>query len=155
MEKKAKQFLEKQCLLYPDKEIQVWYQDEARFGQKGIVSKVWTVQGVRPTLVRQNGFKSAYFIGAVNPTSGEKYSLLYDGLDTQVMNHFLKNIGKSIDSNAHVVMFVDGAGWHRSEELIVPQNITLYLLPPYSPELNPAERFFEELRKATANHVFA
>lgn len=96
--------------------------------------------------MRQNGFKSAYFIGAVNPTSGEKYSLLYDGLDTQVMNHFLKNIGKSIDSNAHAIMFVDGAGWHRSEELIVPKNITLYLLPPYSPELNPIEQIWGYLK---------
>jgi len=96
--------------------------------------------------VRQNGFKSAYFIGAVNPSTGDKYSLIYDGLDTQVMNQFLKNIGNRVESNVHIVMFVDGAGWHRSEELVVPSNITLYHLPPYSPELNPIEQIWGYLK---------
>lgn len=96
--------------------------------------------------MRQNGFKSAYFIGAVNPSTGDKYSLIYDGLDTQVMNQFLKNIGNRVESNVHIVMFVDGAGWHRSEELVVPSNITLYHLPPYSPELNPIEQIWGYLK---------
>lgn len=96
--------------------------------------------------MRQNGFKSAYLIGAVNPNTGDKYSLIYDGLDTQVMNQFLKNMGKRVDSTVHLVMFVDGAGWHRSEELVVPSNISLYYLPPYSPELNPIEQIWGYLK---------
>lgn len=146
MEKKAQIFLEKQSILFPEKKIQIWYQDEARFGQKGIVSKIWTIQGKRPTRYRQNGFKSAYFIGAVDPKTGDKYSLIYDGMDTQVMNQFLKNIGEKIDINTQMVMFVDGAGWHHSDELIVPENITLYELPPYSPELNPIEQIWGYLK---------
>lgn len=96
--------------------------------------------------MRQNGFKSAYFIGAVNPKTGDKYSLIYDGMDTQVMNQFLKNIGKKIGLTTHAVMFIDGAGWHRSDDLVVPSNITLYALPPYSPELNPIEQIWGYLK---------
>jgi transposase len=146
VEKKVKRFIRRQRELNPDKEVQVWYQDEARFGQKGIVSKVWASQGMRPTIARQNGFKSAYYIGAVNPVTGDKYSLIYDGLDTEVMNHFLKNISENIGSNIHIIMVVDCAGWHRSEDLVIPSNISLYYLPPYSPELNPIEQIWSYLK---------
>lgn len=124
----------------PDKEVQVWFQDEARFGQKGIVTRVWTIQGDRPVLPRQNGFKSSYFIGAVCPETGKKHALLFDGLDFRVMNLFLEDFSKTLAKNIHVVMVIDGAGWHKSEELVVPKNISLLHLPPYSPELNPIEQ---------------
>jgi transposase len=67
-------------------------------------------------------------------------------MDTQVMNEFLRSLSKTISRKTHVVMFVDGAGWHRSDDLIVPSNITLYPLPPYSPELNPIEQIWGYLK---------
>jgi hypothetical protein len=78
MEKKAQAFLKRQRSIHKNKEIQIWYQDESRFGQKGMVAKLWTIQGERPQIIRQNGFKSAYFVGAVNPKSGDKFSLISD-----------------------------------------------------------------------------
>lgn len=122
------------------------YGDEARFGQKGMTSKVWAPKGTRPTIVRQNGFKSAYFVGAVNPSTGQKYSLIFDGLDTRVMNEFLRRLSLSLKKNIHVILFVDGASWHGSDELEVPSNLTLYKLPPYSPELNPIEQIWLYLK---------
>jgi transposase len=145
-EKKAKKFLKDQKKKHAGKKIEVWYQDEARFGQKGIVTKIWTKKGNRPTRVRQNGFQSASIVGAVNPKTGEKYSLLYDGLDTEVMNHFLKNMGAKGGTDVHHVMFLDGAKWHQSENLVIPKNISLYFLPPYSPELNPIEQIWGYLK---------
>ena len=156
MEKKAKAFLKKEISIREEKEVQIWFQDEARFGQKGIVAKLWTVQGDRPKVIRQNGFKSAYFVGAVNPKTGAKFSLIFDGLDTRVMNLFLDGISRTEKPNVHIVMFVDGAGWHSSDELIVPKNITLYYLPPYSPELNPIERLWDYLKENyLSGRVFA
>ena len=131
---------------YPDKEIETWFQDEARFGQKGIVTKIWTIQGDRPTLPRQNGFKSSYFIGAVCPRTGKKHALLFDGLDFRVMNVFLEDFSRTLEKNVHVVMVIDGAGWHKSEDLIIPENISLLCLPPYSPELNPIEQIWSYLK---------
>ncbi len=101
---------------------------------------------MRDQLPRQDGFKSAYIIGAVNPESGQKYSLLFDGLDSRVMNEFLLGLSQSIQPRRHVILFVDGASWHSSEELQVPSNITLYFFPPYSPELNPIERLWLYLK---------
>ncbi len=95
---------------------------------------------------RQDGFKSAYIIGAVNPSSGQKYSLLFDGLDSRVVNEFLLGLSGEIQPRRHVILFVDGASWHSAEDLQVPANITLYFLPPYSPELNPIERLWNYLK---------
>jgi transposase len=95
---------------------------------------------------RQDGFKSAYIIGAVNPVSGQKYSLLFDGLDGRVMSEFLKRLSNEIQPRRHVVLFVDGASWHNCEDLVIPSNITLYFFPPYSPELNPIERLWNYLK---------
>jgi transposase len=131
---------------YPDKKVQIWYQDEARFGQKGIVTKIWTIEGTRPTLPRQNGFKSSYFIGAVCPETGKKHALLFDGLDSRVVNIFLDDFSKTLSRNVHVVMVMDGAGWHKAEDLIVPKNISLLPLPPYSPELNPIDQIWDYLK---------
>jgi hypothetical protein len=156
VEKKAKAFIKKQRLTHKDKEIQLWFQDESRFGQKGIVSKLWTVQGERPQIIRQNGFKSAYFVGAVNPQSGDKFSLIFDGIDTRIMNLFLDGVSQSVKSSDHIIMFVDGAGWHSAEDLAVPKNMTLYHLPPYSPELNPIERLWDYLKENyLSGRVFA
>jgi transposase len=95
---------------------------------------------------RQDGFKSAYIIGAVNPETGQKFSLLFDGLDTRVFNHFLAGLSAQIQPRRHVILFIDGAKWHSGEDLEVPKNITLYFLPPYSPELNPIERLWNYLK---------
>jgi hypothetical protein len=156
MEKKAQAFLRKQDSINKGKEIQIWFQDESRFGQKGIVAKLWTVQGDRPQIIRQNGFKSAYLVGAVNPKTGEKFSLIFDGIDSRIMNVFFDGISRKVKPNVHIIMFVDGAGWHSSDELIIPKNITLYHLPPYSPELNPIERLWDYLKENyLSGRVFA
>lgn len=104
------------------------------------------MRGCRPTLPRQNGFKSAYFVGAVCPESGEKYALLFDGLDSRVMNVFLENYSLALKKHVHAILIVDGAGWHKAEDLVVPKNLSLFCLPPYSPELNPIEQVWGYLK---------
>ena len=144
MEKKAQGFIDQKKKEH--RSLEIWFQDEARFGQKGISNRIWTVEGIRDQRPRQDGFKSAYIIGAVNPVSGQKYSLLFDGLDGRVMSTFLIGLSKEIQPRRHVILFVDGASWHSSEELEIPPNITLYFLPPYSPELNPIERLWNYVK---------
>ena len=146
MEKKAQRFVDAQRLSRPSKQIQIWFQDEARFGQKGIVTKIWTMQGSRPTLPRQNGFKSAYFVGAVCPESGQKHTLLFDGLDSRVMNVFLEDYSQMLGKNVHAILIIDGASWHKAEDLVIPKNASLFCLPPYSPELNPIEQIWGYLK---------
>ncbi len=114
--------------------------DEARVGQKGGVTHVWYQKGVRPRGVRQQGFASAYLFGAVCPERGEGMALVLPEVSTAAMDVFLAELARAVPAGSHAALVLDGAGWHVSEDLTVPANLTLIHPPPYSPELNPVER---------------
>ena len=129
--------------------------DEARIGQKNSLTRVWGQTGSRPVAPKDLGFPSAYVFGAVCPSAGKAAALIMPICNTVAMNHHLSEISSQVAADAHAVVILDGAGWHRSQGLAVPCNITLLELPPYSPELNPVERVWHYLRShCLANSVF-
>lgn len=99
--------------------------------------------------------ENTYAYGAVNIISGQLESLILPHCDTGCMQIFLDEIsGRHPDEK--IAMVVDGAGWHKSKSLKVPENMRLIHLPPYSPELNPVEHIWDELReKGFHNRVFS
>jgi hypothetical protein len=75
--------------------------------------------------------------------------------NAEAMNRHLEDIGKAVAPGAHAALILDGAGWHDSQDLVMPENITPIILPPYSPELNSAENLWEYLRKnKLANRLY-
>ena len=133
----------------------MWFQDEARIGQKNTLTRVWGQTGSRPTAPKDLGFASAYVFGAVCPSQGKAAALIMPICNTAAINHHLSEISSQVAADAHAVVILDRAGWHRSQALVVPGNITLLELPPYSPELNPVERIWHYLRSHwLANTVF-
>lgn len=142
--------------------VEVWFQDEARIGQKNSLTRVWGQTGSRPVAPKDLGFASAYLFGAVCPSQGKAAALIMPVCNTAAMNHHLGEISSQVAADAHAVVILKpapaeagGAGWHRSQGLVVPGNITLLPLPPYSPELNPVERIWHYLRSHwLANSVF-
>jgi len=87
-----------------------------------------------------------YLFGAVNPLTGESSALLAPTVNTAYRNHHLRFISEQAGVDVHVILVLDGAGWHVAKALEVPSNMTLLHLPPYSPELNPVERLWAYLR---------
>ena len=139
----------------PGTRVELWFQDEARIGQKNSLTRVWGQTGGRPAAPKDLGFASAYLFGAVCPKAGKGAALIMPLCNTTAMNHHLSEISSQVATDAHAVVILDGAGWHRSQGLVVPDNITLLPLPPYSPELNPVERVWHYLRSHwLANSVF-
>ena len=126
--------------------------DEARIGQKGRLTHVWYQKGVRPRGVRQQGFASAHLFGAVCPERGEGVALVLPEVSTAAMGVFLAELSRAVPAGTHAALVLDGAGWHVSEDLTVPANLTLIHPPPYSPELNPVERVWEYLRDRWLSH---
>jgi transposase len=124
----------------------VWFQDEARFGQQGTLTRVWARTGSRPTAVRQTQYQYLWVLCAACPVSGESVGLISPALNTQVINVFLDQMSRELKPDTHAVLIWDGAGFHRANELKVPANITLLQLPPYTPELNPIENLWHYLR---------
>jgi transposase len=140
---------------HPDKTIEVWFQDEARFGQQGTVTRKWARKGSRPPAVKQTRYDYLYVLGAACPATGQTVGLLSPHLNTDVVNRFFKQFTKEVDPEVHVVMFWDQAGFHTAKKLEPPPNLTLIPLPPYCPELNPIENLWHYLRSHHwSNHAF-
>ena len=97
--------------------------------------------------MRQIGYQWAYIFTAIRPATGEDVTLVLPVVNAAAMQVFLNHVAASRPPDAHLVLVLDGAGWHVSRDLTVPDNITLVVLPPYSPELNPVERVWLYLRE--------
>lgn len=115
-------------------------------GTQGILSRGWTLKGERLRLPRAHGFVSLYFVGAVIPDTGEVFSLVFPVSDSSAMQLFLDAFSKTIEKGKHVVLVLDNAPWHKKKTLKIPVNISIVFLPPYSPELNPIEQLWKELK---------
>jgi hypothetical protein len=100
------------------------------------------------------GFKNFYPYGAFDPATGEFCRLIFSKTNTACMNVFLEELAGS-DPGDSITLIMDGAGWHRSRNLLIPAGLRLIDLPPYSPELNPIERLWLNLKHPTIrNKIF-
>ncbi len=127
--------------------VEIWFQDEARVGQKGSLSYVWGPVGSRPPMVRDNRHDTAYIFGAICPARAIGAAIITPTANTECMNLHLAEIGTQVASGSIAALICDGAGWHqRSSEIKLPENVVLLPLPPYAPELNPMENVWEYLR---------
>jgi transposase len=131
---------------HPGEEVRVYFQDEARSGTRGTIARVWAPQGSRPRAVRQNGREWLYVLMAVCAGTGTASALIMPELDTAVVNLFLEQVARDLPAGVHAVLIWDGAGFHTGRDLVVPGNVSLIRLPPYSPELNPVENLWHYLR---------
>jgi len=121
-------------------------QDEGRFGRVNIPKSSWAPIGIRPLVPKQVVRQSFYVYTAVCPSLGKMSSLILPNANTEMMSLFLENVSNEFIDN-EIIMQIDGAGWHKSKELKIPKNIHFILQPPYSPEVNPTEHIWDELRE--------
>ena len=129
------------------------FQDEAGFGRINKPKRCWCPPGVRPRVPCHHVREFRYAYGAVSPIDGELFALVLPYADTICMNVFLRELSEAYP-NDYILLVVDNAGWHRSDGLVVPANIRLYPLLPYTPELNPIEQIWEEIREKGFRNVF-
>ena len=127
-------------------------QDEGRFGRISAVRRAWAPPGVRPVAPRQIVREYIYVFAAICPELGKLSSLILPRADTDMMNIFLENLSKEF-SDSFLIMIMDQAGWHFSKNIRLPDNIRCIPLPPYSPELNPVEHLWEELREKNLHNI--
>ena len=130
------------------------FQDEARFGRIADIRRCWAPKPLRPLCQAMLTHQYTYAYSAVDVCTGETDSLILPHVNTQCMQLFLNEVSAR-HPDEHIVMVIDGAGWHRANALKAPHNIHLLKLPPYAPELNPVEHLWDELReKFFHNRVF-
>jgi transposase len=136
--------------------IEVWFQDEARIGQKNKITRRWARRGTRPAAPSDQRTASTYIFGAICPAQGKGAALVLPRCNTAAMTLHLAEIAQAVAPGAHAVLLVDQAGWHLSHRLVIPQNITIVPLPPKCPELNPVENVWQFMRNNwLSNRVFS
>jgi DDE superfamily endonuclease len=138
-----------------DKPIEIWFQDEARIGQKNGLVRQWSRRGTRPRQPADQRYENVYLFGAICPARGTGAALALPNADTEAMQLHLNEISRHVAYGAHAVLLMDRAGWHTTSALDVPENITPILLPSRAPELNPVENIWQYLRANwLSNRVF-
>ena len=110
------------------KPLELWFQDEARIGQKNKITRRWAERGTRPFALKDQRTASAYIFGAICPALGNAAGLVLPSCNTEAMTLHLQEIALAVEPGAHAVLFVDRAGWHVTAKLGVPENI--YARPP-------------------------
>jgi len=130
------------------------FQDEGRFGRINIPRCCWAPMGIRPVCGKQIVREYTYAYIGVSPLDGTLDSLVLPNMYTPTMSMFLEEISRRY-SEEYVLMIMDGAPCHKSQDLKVPDNMVVANIPPHSPQLNPCENMFDEIReKFFPNLVF-
>ena len=141
--------------LPPGAAVEIWFQDEARIGQKNGRVRQWARRGSRPRQPADQRYENAYLLGAICPARGTGAALALPYADTFAMQLHLDEISRHVAKGAHAVLLLDCAGWHTTTKLRMPKNITPIFLPSRAPELNPVENIWQYLRgNWLSNRVF-
>lgn len=131
----------------------LYVQDESRFGLFTRNGKSLTAIGVKPICKYQNIFKSTYIFGAFSPYNGDSLVMELPNCNGDNFQIFLNELSKKKPKEFKVVILDNGA-FHKGKALIIPENIALLFLPPYSPELNPAELVWLNMKRKTTNITY-
>ena len=130
------------------------FQDEAGFGRINKPKYCWCRKGIRPSVPCHHIREYRYAYGAVEPKTGDSFFLILPNCNTVCMNVFLKELSAAYPKD-FILMVADGASWHTSGGLNIPKNIEIFPLPPYTPEMNPIEQIWKEIRKrGFKNEIF-
>ena len=137
----------------------VYFTDEMRYGTRTFCKRRWTTCGHRPCCKMKIGYQWAYLFVALSPYTGDVFACALSHLNKDCFDVFLKEFKaylteeKIVKDNEKCLLIGDGATAHQSD-IVSKYGIDWKKLPTACPELNPVERFFQELRKHTSNQVF-
>src|SRR4051812_39680091 len=141
---------------YPDAVVETWGTDEHRVGLKPILRKVWAPRGQRPRASVWHRYEWLYVVGFIHPSSGRVAWYLVPGISLEIFGAVLAAFAEEQGAGAGkvILLTLDGAGWHASANLRVPDGIILEFQPPYSPEVQPAEHLWPLCDEALVNESF-
>ena len=114
------------------------------------------MKGRRPRASSRRRYEWGYLFGFVRPETGETFNIVGTTVSAEVMGAVLAEFAKDVGAGPakRIALVIDGAGWHKAKDLVVPAGNHLIFLPPYSPELQPAERLWPLINEGIANRTF-
>ena len=136
-------------------QVRLMFQDEAGFGRINKPKYCWCMKGLRPHVPCHHIREFRYAYGAVEPMTGESFFLIMPYCNTDCMELFLDKLSETYPKD-EILLVCDGASWHKANDLEIPDNIHVIFIPPSTPEMNPIEQIWREIRtKGFRNEVFA
>jgi len=132
--------------------VRVFFQDEASFGRISEPSYCWCPAGTRPVVSCHRVREYMHLYGAVEPKTGESFFLVLPRANTECMSVFVNNLSEEYPHDT-IILVVDNATWHTTKKLTIPDNIVLFFIPPATPEMNPIEQLWKEIRKIGFKNV--
>ena len=133
--------------------VNIYFQDESRFGLLTVQRRILTIRGVKPLMPYQHKFKNFYLFGAFSPITGMHFTLELPKCNSDCFQLYLDEFSQS-NPDEFKIVFLDNGAFHKAKDLKIPYNIELVFLPPYSPELNPAEKMWRYFKDRIANQIF-
>jgi len=127
--------------------------DEAGFGRISKPKSCWITGQIRPSVPCHHIREYRYAFGAVDPHDGEKFFIAAPRCNSDWTHRFFDELSQAYP-NDHIILVMDNATWHKSKQLPIPDNIERMFIPPYTPEMNPIEQIWTEIRKSFANKLF-
>ena len=133
---------EKHC---ESENVRVFSQDETRYGLLGPTRRRITRRGLKPIAKINPCYESVYLYGAVEPLTGERFFLEFSHLTSDCFQCFLEKFSEVFSESLNLLV-LDNGRFHQAKSLKIPENVVLLFLPPYSPELNPIERLWQDIK---------
>ena len=133
--------------------VNLYFQDESRFGLFTHHGRMLTAKGVKPICKFQQVYKSQYLFGAFSPINGNHFLYEMNCCDSTTFQLFLDEFSK-YEKDEFKIIILDNGAFHKAKSLSIPHNIILFFLPPYSPELNPAEKMWQHFKRKFQNKHF-
>jgi transposase len=139
-----------------DRKVEIWTEDEARLGLQPTIRRTWSPKGKRFIAKQTRKYEWIYTYAFVHPSTSKSFWLILPTVNAQLMNIALEEFSKYIDpkNEKKILLLIDNAGFHTSKEMLLPENIQIFPLPAYSPELQPVECSWPLLKESVANRYF-
>ena len=125
--------------------IRVFSQDETRYGLLPVINRRITLRGIKPVAEIDARFESVYLYGAIEPLTGDSFFLEFSHITSECFQCFIEMFSEAFSESLNVLV-LDNGRFHHAKSLEIPENIVLLFLPPYSPELNPIERLWQDMK---------
>ena len=125
--------------------VRLFSQDETRYGLLPVINRRITLRGIKPVAEIDARYESVYLYGAVEPLTGERFFLEFSHITSECFQCFIEKFSEAFADSLNVLV-LDNGRFHQAKSLEIPENIVFVFLPPYSPELNPIERLWQDMK---------
>ncbi|WP_438712756.1 IS630 family transposase [Aquimarina muelleri] len=131
----------------------MYCQDESRFGLITKQKRVLTLKGIKPIGKYKHSYKYFWLWGSFSPITGDAHYMISDGVSKAAFIAYLQDLSLYKPKELKIVI-IDNAAFHSTKNIQLPENIILLPIPPYSPELNPAEKMWQHFKDKIAMKMY-